>query len=28
LKDKEATERHAKEASEWIQRGQKEDAGK
>lgn len=28
LKDSEATERHAKEASEWIQRGVKEDAGK
>lgn len=28
LKDKEATDRHAKQASEWIQRVQKEDAAK
>lgn len=28
LKDKEATERYAKEASQWIQKGQQEDAKK
>ena len=28
LRDKEETERHAKEAAEWVQRGQREDAKK